>query len=226
MMKINAIMGKSNAITEIVDEQFVSELAEILNRSLNVSINDLKKLIKSAFYGISLNVGVRNVNNLEEYNLKLGNLSMVQEGLKISVDNFKPSHYSKSINDYYFASEEMVRFNSNTKLVGVIGASYFKNANQDEFVEAIVFGQHNVSTLDCVLGIVRAFRSHQNPTYLAPGTIVLLSPEEFKNTKYLQIKGSFGNISISSKDFGTWKICGPCSVNYWDGVDYVIEPLC
>ena len=67
----------------------------------------------------------------------------------------RPEEIIENEDDYYFGAEEVVRFNERQVVLGVIERKWFTKNMNDEFAETIVFCNHKITSIDCMLSSVR-----------------------------------------------------------------------
>ncbi|MBP6739675.1 MAG: hypothetical protein KA146_06775 [Leptospiraceae bacterium] len=163
-------------------KKIASSLSETLGNELEV---DIEKFMFSILENQELSIGIRDGYELTNRKVTFTALMMFNDVETVVNEKYKPEKFLPNEDDYYFASEEIARFNSRDTFFGIIGNKWFENELGDEFTEAIVFGSHNVSSIDCMLGSVRVNNPFNAPSYLAPGTLLSLQKAGFKNAKYL-----------------------------------------
>ena len=140
-----------------------------------------------------------------------------------SIDNikYKPESMLPNEWDYYFGSEEILRFNEGKFFLGIIGNNWFSNQTDDEFAEAIIFGNHNIKEIDCMLGSVRVNNPFNSKKYLRPGSLVVLQRAEFKKTKYLEVSSFLTHLYTEYDSKSVWFFSRIISERFhWNGTEY------
>ena len=130
------------------------EITESVNLLKNLFGNelesDLRKFVRSVFNDESLNVGIRYGNDLIVREIKFTSYMVLDEDEGIVMDTkYKPEEFSHNDFNYYFGAEEIIVNNKRGIFFAVIGNEWFKNNLGDEFVEAIIFGDHDIPFIDC-----------------------------------------------------------------------------
>jgi len=141
-------------------------------------------------------------------------------------NKYRPEELIPNDDDFYFASEEIARFNKRDNFFGIIGRKWLENELGDEFVEAVIFGNHKVSSIDCMLGSVRVNNPFNASQYLAPGTLVSLRKVEFKNTKYLELVTFLTKIFTKDNSGKNWNLGADLTKYFWNGESYSQESNC
>ena len=202
--------------------QVAIDFSEILGKELE---SDIEKFVLSHFDKKETHVGIRNGNELTERRISFNKI-VYYSNLAVVVDNkYRPSSLSLNDGDYYFGAEEIARFNSRNKFFAIIGEKWFKNEMGDEFAEAIIFGAHNVSSIDCMLGSVRINNRFRSPRYVIPGGMVALTKVNFGNTMYLDTTKYLSNVFVDNDPEPSWKIGNYLKTYYWNGNNYTTESI-
>lgn len=194
-------------------------LSEVLGKELK---NDVEKLMLNICEKTNIYIGIRDGYELVKRKISFNEI-VYFENQTVVGDTFKPTNLRPNDEDYYFGSEEITRFNSKNAFFGIIGDKWFENEMGDEFVEAIIFGTHNVRSIDCMLGSVRKNCRNRSSTYLAPGAIVALTKTTFKNTMYLEISTFLEKVFINNHPEPPWRLGNYLNTYYWNGSNYTTE---
>lgn len=202
--------------------RLATDLSETLGKELHA---DIEKLMFAIFANAELSVGVRDGYELTQREITFTSLMIFDDDETVISDKYKPEKLIPNEGNFYFSSEEIVRFNTRDKFFGVIGKKWLENKLGDEFAEAIIFGNHNVSSIDCMLGSVRVNNLFSTPQYLKPGTLVSLQKVEFKNTKYLEVSTFLTKIFTKADSGDSWKLGNFQNRYYWNGYEYSTESI-
>ena len=137
-----------------MNNEEVIQAAKSLSPTLGEELEpDIVKLIDAAFNGKFVRVGIREGYGLISRDIKIEGLKAFDKEEETVKDNkFRPDEILENEDDYYFGAEEVVRFNERQVFLGVIGKKWFTNNMDDEFAEAIIFCNHKIASLDCMLG--------------------------------------------------------------------------
>ena len=204
------------------------EITESVNLLKNLFGNelesDLRKFVRSVFNDESLNVGIRYGNDLIVREIKFTSYMVLDEDEGIVMDTkYKPEEFSHNDFNYYFGAEEIIVNNKRGIFFAVIGNEWFKNNLGDEFVEAIIFGDHDIPFIDCMYGSVRVNKPFGIKNYLSSGAIVSLITHSFKNTSYLEILTLMSKSVISDGKNNAWHFGDTLERYNWNNRYYLEE---
>ena len=203
-------------------KKVVSSLSETLGNELEV---DIERFMLNVFGSQELSIGIRDGYKLTKRKVLFTSIMMFNDAESVVNEKYKPENLLPDFDNYYFASEEIARFNLKETFFGIIGNKWFMNELGDEFAEAIVFGSHNVGSIDCMLCSVLVNNPLNASNYLIPGTLVSLRNVELKNTKYLEVATFLTKIFVSDNSEILWNFGDIQDTFYWDGEYYISEPI-
>lgn len=204
----------------------IEKLSEAIGNTLGTElIPKIKELIKNVYQNKPLSLGINDSYEFLVKKVKFNPLMMFDDTEDQSVLSYeyKPEKFLENDNDYYFPIKELIVFNEYESYFGVIGNKWFVNDIGDEFVEAIVFGDHYVCSVDCVLGSVQVNSPFGVMNYIGPGALVSLKVVKFKNTNYLLVTNVISRLFIQNENDCCWNVGKTEDVYTWDGEDYVSD---
>lgn len=200
-------------------DEFISLLIPVLGQDLEY---DIRKILSTMKNRDTLRLGIRDGYDLISKDLLIGTLQFFDEEESVVDKKFKPNHFFANDNSYYFGTEEMIRFNSKKKFLCITGKLWFDNERGSEFVEAIIFGNHSISSIDCMLGSIKINNPFDDKIYLSSGTIVVVEIEEFKNTKYLVLSRYLAKVFIANDEANPWELINNSSKKFsWTNNQYL-----
>lgn len=202
--------------------QHAKYFSEVLGKEL---VNDIEKFMLNVFSQKEICVGIRKGYELTKRRISFNEIVFYKDIASVVDNKYKPSSLNLNDGDYYFGAEEIARFNSRKTFFGIIGEKWFENEMGDEFIEAVIFGAHNVNSIDCMLGSVRKNTRYKASTYVAPGALVCLTKAAFNNTVYLDTTTFLEKVFVDSHPEPPWHIGDYLNTYYWNGNNYTTESI-